>query len=204
MKYHLGCGSRYMDGYVNVDFPSENHTVNQTVKADLYTDILTMEYEPCDEIRSHHFFEHFGYVDAFRLLENWTVALKEGGTLLIDVPDLNALSMALVGGTLAQKFRVIRYLYGSQEAPWARHINGWTEETLYAVLNVLGYGLSSVKRYGNPTDECPNCGVSVSAPLNVKMDREHVHSVLEKCLDLYTNGDTDFERRLADLWRSQL
>jgi predicted SAM-dependent methyltransferase len=204
MKYHLGCGSHYMPGYFNVDFPRDQHTVNDAVKADLYDDILTMKYEPCEEIRSHHVFEHFGFVDSFKLLERWTKSLLPKGLMVIDVPDVAALASALTHGSLEKKFKVMRYLYGSQEAPWAYHVNGWTSDMLIHVLREIGYSCPNTVAYGVPDDECPNCGVCVTMTKTGSPSPEEIHGRLGSMLSLYANGDTDFERRLTEHWRSQL
>lgn len=204
MKYHLGCGSHYMPGYLNVDFPREQHTVNDAVKVDVYADILTMKYEPCEEIRSHHVFEHFGFVDSFKLLEKWAVAILPKGRLVIDVPDVAALASALTTGSLEKKFKVMRYLYGSQEAQWAYHVNGWTVDMLEHVLRAIGYSCPAIAAYGNPDDECPNCGVCITMTKTGAPTQDEVHEKLAGMLSLYANGDTDFERRLTELWRVQL
>ena len=31
-RLHLGCGTRYLDGYVNIDYPPSEHTVREFVK----------------------------------------------------------------------------------------------------------------------------------------------------------------------------
>lgn len=116
-------GSQYMEGYCNVDFPPTHHNVNHDIKVDLYANILEMKYEKCEEIRSAHLFEHFNYFETFALLYKWTNALEMNGTLIIDIPDLEALCRAYLAADTKTKFLVARYLFGSHEAEWAYHIN---------------------------------------------------------------------------------
>jgi hypothetical protein len=198
MKYHLGCGSQYLSGYINVDFPSKNHNVNHNVVADIYTDILHMSYEDCEEIRSHHFFEHFNYFDTMVLLYNWTNSLKLGGQLVIDLPDLEALCQAYLSADDKTKFLVVRYLYGSHEADWAYHINGWSKNTLEYILIKLGYTIQNVIKYGNFTDQQPNCGITITAILEIKNDSKEIKKQILEFLQLYKNGNTDFENSLYD------
>jgi len=88
MKLHLGCGGKYLEGYVNIDFPSNEKTIAK-VKADLYQDIRELEYKDgsIEEIRSHHLFEHFSRVEALKLLLKWQRWLKIEGKLIIETPD---------------------------------------------------------------------------------------------------------------------
>jgi hypothetical protein len=198
VKYHLGCGSHYLEGYLNVDFPDANHNVNHDIRADLYTDILQMHYEECEEIRSHHFFEHFNYFDTFALLYKWTNALKSGGKLTIDLPDLEELCRAYLSADTKTKFLVARYLYGSHEADWAYHINGWSKETLEIVLQSLGYIIQDVQKYGSYTDKQPNCGLTISSILQNKPNPTEMKNSLIQLLALYKNGNTEFENSLCD------
>lgn len=197
MKYHLGCGSNYLNGYLNVDFPSENHNVNHNIKADLYTDILEMDYQECEEIRSSHFFEHFNYFNTFVLLYKWTEKLNIAGKLIIDLPDLEELCKAYLEGDIKTKFIVARYMYGSHEADWAYHINGWSKETLSYILQELGYEIININKYGLFNEEKPNCGITITATLNKKYNKDEVANKLIKIFDLYKNGNTDFENRLC-------
>jgi len=142
MKYHLGCGEKYLSGYINVDFPQKEHTTI-TVKADLYSDLLKLKYEPCTEIRSHHVFEHFNYVESIVLLIKWAQALKMDGILRIDIPDIEALfqetGKTIASNNLRKTFKLMRLIFGSHEADWAYHINGWSQGTLTYVMDSFGF-----------------------------------------------------------------
>lgn len=198
MKYHLGCGSQYFEGYCNVDFPPENHNVNHNVKVDLYADIVSMSYENCEEIRSHHFFEHNNYYDSMVLLYKWTNALIVGGKLVIDVPDLEELCKAYLAADTKTKFLVVRYLCGSHEGKWAMHINGWSKDTLTYILQELGYIIEDVEKYGDFTSNQPNCGIKITAKLETKFNDDDLREKIRNILALYKNGSTEFENSLHE------
>jgi hypothetical protein len=204
MKYHLGCGSIYLDGYLNVDFPREQHTVNNSVKADLYTDIKSMTMVKCSEIRSSHVFEHFNYVDSFYLLYKWYVALEVQGRLIIKVPDIEALSKALSTATLEQSFRIIRYMYGSHEAKWAYHINGWTPQMLSHTLLIMGFTIEEIKKTMDGNSSYPNYSMEVISKKQNELPNKEVLSALLSLFKLYKNGDTDFERTLDEYLQNEL
>ncbi len=42
---------------------------------------------------------------------------------------------------------IVRYLYGSHEADWALHKDGWYEEKFRVVLEALGFEVEQVKHY---------------------------------------------------------
>lgn len=143
MKLHLGCGERYLDGYLNVDFPPEAHTVQRRSPADLHADILQLRY-PCgsvDEIRLHHVFEHFTRPVACALLAAWHGWLRIGGTLHLEVPDF-ARTAGVILNTLAtstSKTVAMRHLFGSHEASWAVHCEGYTRELLKTQMETFGF-----------------------------------------------------------------
>jgi predicted SAM-dependent methyltransferase len=162
IKYHLGCGLNYFPGYVNIDYPQDQHSIVK-IHADIYADLMTVKLDPCEEIQSHHVFEHFNYMESLALLVKWTRVLKVGGTLIIDVPDMEVLcqelARAIQGQDLRKVFKITRLLYGSHEADWAYHINGWTTGTLSTVLDKMGYNMIESHKTGTPNAYFPNCGL---------------------------------------------
>lgn len=143
MKLHLGCGTRYFDGYVNIDFPSSHHTVQSSIRADIYEDLRTLSYpdESIQEVRLHHVFEHFSRPVALALLCRWRDWLGKGGLLHIETPDLLASSWLMVSPLVSYKDKqqVVRHLFGSHEAPWAVHWDGWYAERFEVTLRSLGF-----------------------------------------------------------------
>lgn len=142
-KLHLGCGTRYLDGYVNIDHPPTEHTVQHALVADRYSDITELSYPAgtIDEIRLHHVFEHFPRQLAMALLCHWTDWLKPGGLLRIETPDVMASAWALVSPmtSYGARHQIIRHLFGSHEASWAAHWDGWYKDRFKKTLKALGF-----------------------------------------------------------------
>jgi predicted SAM-dependent methyltransferase len=148
-RLHLGCGERYLDGYVNIDYPPSEHTVQKTSPADQLADITRLEYAPesVAEVRLHHVFEHFDRPTALRLLIDWHEWLEEGGRLVIETPDFERSARAFT-----RRFRrgdpgtILRHVFGSHEAAWAVHWDGWYAERYLRTLGALGFGSIGFKR----------------------------------------------------------
>lgn len=143
MKLHLGCGRKYLEGYVNIDFPDSEHTVQKDLTADVYADIhgLVYPHDSIDEIRLHHVFEHFSRPTALALLCRWRNWLKPGGVLRLETPDAMACFKQMFSpfSSFSAKQQVMRHLFGSHEAEWAFHADGWYEEKFRVTLSKLGY-----------------------------------------------------------------
>jgi predicted SAM-dependent methyltransferase len=148
-KLHLGCGERYLDGYVNIDYPPSEHTVQETSPADQLADITRLEYEPDSvaEIRLHHVFEHFDRPTALRLLIDWHEWLAEGGRLTIETPDFDR-SVRAFTRRIGRRDpgTILRHVFGSHEADWAVHWDGWYAERYRRTLGALGYGSLEFER----------------------------------------------------------
>ncbi len=151
LKLHLGCGEKYLEGYVNIDFPPSEHSV-LTPKVDMYHDIRTLQYpdNSVDEIQSHHFFEHFSRTDALKLLFRWRKWLKPDGVLVIETPDFYGCALAYAFA-LSRKRRMElgRHMLGSQEAKWAYHLDFWDKKKFKHVLKKAGFKNIKIRRYRN-------------------------------------------------------
>jgi hypothetical protein len=142
LRLHLGCGEVYLPGYINVDFPPEQHSVQSETRADVYADLRMLEYpsESVAEIRLHHVFEHFTRGTAFGLLIRWYDWLVDGGKLMVETPDFER---------MVRKFRrtrdarlqglALRHIFGSHEAAWAVHPDGWYARKFEHVFPAVGY-----------------------------------------------------------------
>ena len=187
IKYHLGCGTQYKDGYVNIDNPPSEHSI-ANVRADVYGDLITVPLEACSEIRSHHVFEHFNYMESLALLVKWARALEVGGLLIIDIPDLEVLAQELLSSIqkneVIRTFKIVRLMYGSHEAEWAYHINGWSLRSLSHVLEKMGFEGVAAGRYGDHTAIFPNCGIGMQFKKIAIV--ENIEKIAENLLAFYT------------------
>lgn len=140
IKLHLGCGSTYLNGYVNIDLPDDQHSVAHP-KTDIIADFRTLTYEPgsIDEIRCHHVFEHFTRTESLRLLLTWRRWLKPGGRLHIETPDFDTCCWYYVLSGEKARAEISRHVFGSQEAAWANHYDGWGKQKFTLVLRQLGF-----------------------------------------------------------------
>lgn len=148
-RLHLGSGVWYLKGYVNIDLPATQHTVQTNTTVDIYANLLQVKLPPLclQEIRSHHLFEHFDRPTALALLGNWHQWLLMDGTLVIETPDF-AESIKLFSSPAVPygiKQRIIRHIFGSHEASWAIHYDGWYEEKYRHILEGLGFEITRIE-----------------------------------------------------------
>lgn len=150
LKLHLGCGEAHYAGYVNIDYPPSEHTIQTKTGADVYADIrkLTFAKNSIREFRSHHFFEHFNRQDALALLCIWHYALEDGGILTIETPDFEQSIQMLLDNKYSYQDKqvIIRHIFGSHEAFWAVHYDGWYDAKYRYVLNNLGFEVISAHK----------------------------------------------------------
>jgi SAM-dependent methyltransferase len=144
-KLHLGCGTVYLPGYVNIDYPPDQQTSHHTLadgqNPDQYADITTLHYPvgSIEEVRLHHVFEHFDRATAQRLLVEWYDWLADGGLLTIETPDFDRCVKAYLFGNASAKGKALRHLFGSHDAHWAVHYDGWGKTKFKTNLTALGY-----------------------------------------------------------------
>lgn len=186
-KLHLGCGLQYLDGYINVDFPPNEHTVQSQLKADRFVDIIKLSYpdKSVDEIRLHHVFEHFSRPVALALLCRWRNWLKPGGKLRIETPDAMASFKLMTSRKLSfdKKQQIMRHLFGSHEASWALHLDGWYQEKFKITLEELGF--NKLEFASNEWGVCRNIEVIASKTGNETSFKDYLLTV-EKLLRMST------------------
>lgn len=152
LRLHLGCGENHFNGYVNIDFPPSEHTVQTTSGADAFANITELQFPSCtvDEVRSHHVFEHFTRQETLAMLCAWHTWLKVDGLLVIETPDFEAAIHQLTSNEYdyETKQAIMRHVFGSHEARWAIHCDGWYREKYERILTQLGYEIVSIQHTG--------------------------------------------------------
>lgn len=150
IKLHLGCGENHLYGYINIDFPLSEHPLQSKSGADFYADIthLLFPKESIFEIRSHHTFEHFNRQTALALVAAWAYWLAANGTLIIETPDFGESIKQLQDNayTYQQKQVIMRHIFGSHEAYWAIHYDGWSKEKYNHILPCLGFTITTIQQ----------------------------------------------------------
>lgn len=145
MNLHLGCGKRYIPGFIHVDladFPHIDH------RHEIQT-LPMFEDGSADLIYSCHAFEYFDRFEALNLLREWRRVLKTGGTLRLAVPDFEALIQ--VYRETGDLLKIIGPLHGRMEImspqgpSWIYHRTVYDFKLLSSILNEAGF--SDVRRY---------------------------------------------------------
>jgi FkbM family methyltransferase len=146
-KLHLGCGETRLEGYINIDFPMENRTLHKINTADYFHDVTTLKF-PNNSVRaveSHHIFEHFSRPESLAMLVAWHMWLDNSGELVIETPDFNkAIKRYLKSSSKKSQETILRHIFGSQEAGWALHKDGWSAKKFTLFLEALGYEIQKI------------------------------------------------------------
>jgi len=159
MKLHIGCGTVYLEGYVNIDgkydylssrCPDEvmekvkttfdnyyKHKFGEApreVVVDRRFDISQLPWpymdDGCaDEIVMEQVLEHFQAYKVGAILSEVNRVLKVGGSFIVNVPDVKR----------TEDF-AIRLIHGTQRNEYAHHYCGYTPRTLKALLSEHGFG----------------------------------------------------------------
>lgn len=209
-KLHLGCGTRYLDGYVNIDYPASEHTVQRSLVADRCVDITELTYpvSTVDEIRLHHVFEHFPRQIALALLCQWTDWLKPGGLLRIETPDVMASAWALISPLTSSgtRHQIVRHLFGSHEAGWAAHWDGWYKDRFRLTLTALGFhDLRFTKSRWGATRNIEIWAIREDKKFTLQDYRKIVKDLLAKSLVTHRsrwsfNAVAESERAMLEVW----
>lgn len=197
----MGCGEVYLEGYVNIDYPATEHTVQRTSVADQLGDLTKLSYkkDSVDEVRLHHVFEHFPRTQAMALLASWHSWLKKGGKVHIEVPDFESTAQLALGKMTSDNDRkvAIRHIFGSNEAPWAVHYDGWSKSRLSELFEVFDFSVDLIEQ----TAYLATRNITI---IGHKSGKTPSHKELVKRAEIYLSGfNTDrssTEKRILNIW----
>ena len=139
MKLHLGCGSKYLEGYVHVDLLEYDH-IDFNVPID---DLNFAKDSSVELIYASHVLEHTGRNSYEKVLDEWYRVLQPNGILRLAVPDFEAcVQHYLATGKLND---LLGLLTGGQKDQYDYHRMVFDEQLLSKSL--LKVGFKEVKRY---------------------------------------------------------
>lgn len=159
VKFHIGCGDKRLEGYVNIDIvPTESTDIVMDVSRELHlipSDIAL-------EIRLESAFEHFYRYQQRELLQGFYRILKSGGRLVIKwLPDFDVIVEAYlkkergIVGEVFDLFNVYRYTHGDpslRNSPHQLHKDIFTKESIRKLLVESGFQIESTKNESFPQE----------------------------------------------------
>ncbi len=143
IKLHLGCGKRFLPGFVHVDLADFPHIAHRRSIAAL--DFL--EDDCVELIYTSHTLEYFDRFEARGVLKEWRRVLCPGGILRLAVPDFQAL--AEVYFQCRNLDLILGPLYGRMEivgtGKMIYHKTVYDFDSLWKLLEECGF--ADVRRY---------------------------------------------------------
>lgn len=201
MKLHLGCGQRYLDGYINIDYPLSEHSVQKNSVADINADILALRYPASvvAEVRLHHVFEHFTRPVACALVAAWNSWLQPNGLIHIEVPDFHRTARAITSSLTSLKSKAVaeRHLFGSHEAHWAAHYEGYTPALLKKLVSTFGFAIQKIDK--NSWRGTYNFEL-FAYKSNQTLSKEECSARAEEYLSSFLLDNSETEKHLLAAW----
>jgi hypothetical protein len=141
VRVHLGSGSDYRPGWLNVD---TDEACNPDVLARAEA-LPMLDTDSVDVLEACHLFEHLTFGEAHGALREWSRVLRPGGELFLELPDLAA-SVALLGQHVDDGGYDLGMvgIYGWPPDVEAHgtpmmHKWGWTRDTIARALEGAGF-----------------------------------------------------------------
>lgn len=161
IRLNVGAGHIPVDGYLNVDF-------RPLPGIDVVADIKELPFEPGEltEIFSSHVLEHFPLEELRRtILPSWISLLKDGGTLVTIVPDIQSMVDEVAAGRMPFD-QFIGVVYGGQEYEGDFHFAGYSQDSLTELLEQAGLTEVKVREFGRPNGDCLEMEVEATRRLS--------------------------------------
>ena len=139
VKLHLGCGPRYLKGFIHIDLDDLPHI--DYPKTDL-SNLSMFADSSVDLIYTCGSFEYYDREEAVGVLQEWKRVLKPDGVLKISVPDFNAVVQVYNKYNDLDGIGMLGPLYGKWQIQGNKHIYHKTiydEKSLTFLLTTVGY-----------------------------------------------------------------
>jgi predicted SAM-dependent methyltransferase len=133
LRLHLGCGDRFIPGFVHVDIRLLPHV---DIVSSL--DHLAVPDGSATLVYASHVLEHFSRHQTVSVLKEWHRVLKAGGILRVAVPDFEKL-IEVYKVSAGDLDTVLGPLVGRQDHPFNYHYAVFDRRKLTALLREAGF-----------------------------------------------------------------
>lgn len=141
MKLNLGCGYNRLEGWLNVDSSPESAADRLMEAHD-----LALESACADEIKALQLVEHLGFFKAKYFLSECWRALKSGGALTLETPDIEKTFSVFLAGDVAAREAALGWVYGA-ETRGMGHVYCFPKELLAELLAEAGFEARRVENF---------------------------------------------------------
>ncbi len=138
-KLHLGCGKKYIPGFIHVDLADYPHI---DYRRDV-SDLSIFEDNSIELIYACHVLEHFKRYEVEKVLNEWHRVLVPSGILRLAIPDFEA--VVLVYEKYKDIELVMGLLYGGQQYEYNFHHVLFDFKYLEKLLKKAGF--KNIHRY---------------------------------------------------------
>lgn len=137
MKLHLGCGKRYIPGFVHIDMVDFPHI---DYRQDI-SDLKMFENNSIDLIYCSHALQYFDRKEGREVLKEWYRVLKRNGILRLAVPDFEAIVKVYLKYKNLDHRGILGPLYGKMNAnsKYIYHKTVYDSNSLKKLLEDVGF-----------------------------------------------------------------
>lgn len=151
-RLHLGCGSRYLKGFLHIDIDAAEHL-------DHVSSLDNLEFiqdGSVSEIYCAHSLEYFDKYETIKVLNEWKRVLVPGGKIYLTVPNFQ--SLIAIYEMTGDIDRILGPLFGRWqiENGFIYHRTCWDYKSLSTLLSSLGFyniGIFEPEDYLSQFDE---------------------------------------------------
>lgn len=144
INLHLGCGEKFIEGFVHIDLNEYPH-IDYNLNVD---DLSIFQDNSVDSIYSSHTLEYFNSDEASKVLTEWCRVLKVGGSLRVAVPDFRSIVEVYLKYKDINSKGILGPLYGkwkSDKGDFFYHKTVYDIESLSKIL--IKNGFNNIRRF---------------------------------------------------------
>ncbi len=142
MKLHMGCGSKYLEGWTNIDVAPAAHGKQPDIQAPAWK--IPLPDGCADEVMGIHVWEHFYLWECDDVIKEWCRLMRPGASLILEMPDLFKFCQNILDGRPGRLHPDQLGMWGlfgdpRDRNPHMTHKWGWTFKTLAPFLEANGF-----------------------------------------------------------------